>query len=149
MASAEATYVDPSALRRLYVHDTRSKAFCAWRSKLGGSLPLTLHGRAELLNSVALALFRGDINENVFEGAVMDIERDLTDRRLFLVDLLWRKTLNQSADLSQTHTPRLGTRTLDVLHVASAKSLRCRTFVTYDERQASLAKTVGLRVLQP
>src|SRR5262245_48354790 len=33
--------------------------------------------------------------------------------------------------------------------VASAKSLRCRTFVTYDDRQARLAKSVGLRVVQP
>jgi predicted nucleic acid-binding protein len=96
-----------------------------------------------------LALFRGAIDEAIFEGALSDLERDLAEGRLHLVDLLWRKTLDRSADLSRTHTPKLGTPTLDVLHVASAKSLRCRTFVTYDDRQAVLAKAVGLRVLQP
>jgi hypothetical protein len=36
-----------------------------------------------------------------------------------------------------------------VLHVASAETLGCRTFVTYDNRQALLAKAIGLRILRP
>ena len=52
MASAERTYVDPSALRSLYVHDSRSARFCAWRKRVGGCLPLTRFGRAELVNSL-------------------------------------------------------------------------------------------------
>ncbi len=149
VASAETTYVDPSALRRLYFHDDLSKAFCSWRARLGGSLPLTLHGRAELVNSMALARFRGAIDQKTFEGALADLEGDVDDGRLSLVDLVWRKALDLSADLSRKHTPKIGTRTIDVLHVASAKSLRCRTFVTYDDRQAALARAVGLRVLRP
>lgn len=123
MASADKTYVDPSALRRLYVHDDHSRAFCAWRARLGGSLPLTLHGRAELVNSIALAVFRRDISAE--------------------------KVLKQAADLSQEHTPKLGTRTLDVLHVAAALVLGCRNFVTYDDRQAALARAVKLRLIHP
>jgi len=149
VASAETIYVDPSALRRLYVHDHLSKAFCSWRARLGGSLPLTLHGRAELVNSVALARFRGAIDERTFQGALADLHADVADGRLSLVDILWRKALDLSADLSRKHTPKIGTRTLDVLHVASAKSLRCRTFVTYDDRQAALARAIGLRLLRP
>jgi len=56
VASAEKTYIDPSALRRLYVHDRHSRAFCAWMARLRGPAPLTLHGKAELVNSVQLAL---------------------------------------------------------------------------------------------
>lgn len=63
--------------------------------------------------------------------------------------LLWRKTLHRATELSWEHTPKLGTRMLDVLHVASALVLRCRSFVTYDDRQAALAETVGLRLVQP
>ena len=37
-----------------------------------------------------------------------------------LVDLLWRRALKHAAELSREHTPKLGTRTLDVLHVATA-----------------------------
>jgi predicted nucleic acid-binding protein len=149
VASADKTYVDPSALRRLYVHDDHSRAFSAWRARLGGSLPLTLHGRAELVNSIALAVFRRDISAEAAQSALGDIESDLAEGRLHLADLLWRKALERAADLSQEHTPKLGTRTLDVLHVATAIVLGCRGFVTYDERQAALARAVKLRVTQP
>jgi len=46
-------------------------------------------------------------------------------------------------------TARLGTRTLDVLHVATAVTLEMRLFVTYDVRQSDLAKAAGLRVIAP
>lgn len=149
MASAEKTYVDPSALRRLYVHDDHSRAFCAWRARLGGSLPITLHGRGELVNSIMLAVFRGDLSPDAGRGALRDIESDLAAGRLHVANMLWRKTLQRAMELSLEHTPKLGTRTLDVLHVAAAAVLGCRSFVTYDERQAALAKAVGLRVTAP
>lgn len=149
MASADTTYVDPSALRRLYVHDDRSRAFCTWRARLRGSLPLTRHGRAELVNSISLAVFRGEIAKEVAQGALADIESDLAAGHLHLADLSWRKALDRATELSREHTPKLGTRTLDVLHVASALVLRCRSFVTYDDRQAALAKAVRLRVTRP
>jgi predicted nucleic acid-binding protein len=47
------------------------------------------------------------------------------------------------------HTATVGARALDVLHVASALTLGRTTFVTYDERQAALARATGMRVLAP
>jgi len=44
-------------------------------------------------------------------------------------------------------TLRLGCRTLDILHVACAIQLKVVSFVSYDERQRSLADEEGLRVL--
>jgi hypothetical protein len=54
VASADQIYVDPSALRSLYLHDDRSARFCAWRRRTHGSLPVTRFGRAELVNSFHL-----------------------------------------------------------------------------------------------
>ena len=51
-----------------------------------------------------------------------------------------------SVRLAREHTAALGTRSLDVLHVAAALALRERHFVTADDRQAKLAAAVGLRV---
>ena len=149
MASAETTYIDPSALRRLYVHDASSRAFCAWMARLRGPAPLTLHGKAELINSIYLAVFRGDIRVKMAEGAVGDLESDLMQGRLCLADVPWRRAVERGAALSRTYTASLGTRTLDVLHVASALELGSRAFVTYDDRQALLAKKVHLRVVRP
>jgi hypothetical protein len=148
VANADKIYVDPSTLRCLYVHDHRSRGFCAWRARVGGSLPITFHGRAELGNSIMLAVFRKDIDRLGGGAALKDIDDDLAAGRMRLVDIPWRRTLQRTAQLSEVHTPRLGTRTLDVLHVASALELECRTFVTYDTRQAMLAQAVGLRTMK-
>jgi predicted nucleic acid-binding protein len=142
-------YVDPSALRALYVHDDRSRSFCAWRGRTRRPLPVTMFGRAELVNSIALAVFRNDIDEGTGRDAMADLEQDFEDGRLALTDLLWRLALERAADLSRVHTPTLGTRSLDVLHVASAQVLGCRGFVSYDERQLALAKAVGLKLVRP
>jgi predicted nucleic acid-binding protein len=101
------------------------------------------------VNSICLAAFRREITTAACEGALGDLAADLDEGRLVLVDLPWRKAFGDAAELSAAHTPRLGTRTLDVLHVASAKLLGSRAFVTYDDRQALLAKAVGLRVARP
>ncbi len=110
---------------------------------------MTLHGRAEMVNSISLAFFRGDINREAAKGALADLEADISAGRLHLVDLMWRPALLRAAEISLVHTPKLGTRSLDVLHVASALALDKRVFVTYDDRQAKLAKVIGLRVLSP
>jgi predicted nucleic acid-binding protein len=49
------------------------------------------------------------------------------------------------ADLARRYGPRLGVRTLDTLHVACALQLKAERFWTFDERQAKLAKAVGLK----
>ena len=149
VASADTTYVDPSALRRLYVHDDRSRAFCAWRARIRGAVPLTRHGRSEIVNSVSLAVFRRDIGQEIADGAIADLDADIGAGRLLLSDVPWRRVFDLAAELSREHTPKLGTRTLDVLHVASALTLGSRTFVTYDDKQAALAKAARLRVTRP
>lgn len=53
--------------------------------------------------------------------------------------------LRMAEHLSQTHTMLSGNRTLDIMHVATAKHLSAREFLTFDGRQKKLAKTVGLK----
>ena len=50
------------------------------------------------------------------------------------------------ADLARRYGPKLGTRTLDSLHVACALELKAERFWTFDERQAKLAKAEGLKI---
>jgi predicted nucleic acid-binding protein len=50
------------------------------------------------------------------------------------------------ADLARRYGPKLGIRTLESLHVASALELKADRFWTFDERQAKLAKAVGLKI---
>ncbi len=43
------------------------------------------------------------------------------------------------------HTARQGFRTYDILHVASALTLRCKRFISYDTKANTLAKAGGLK----
>jgi len=47
------------------------------------------------------------------------------------------------------HAASTGCRTLDALHVACARVLSIREFVTTDERQTALARHAGMRVTNP
>ncbi len=117
--------------------------------QLGGVVALTRFGYAELINAIALGQFRGSYGEAECIGAIQDVQSDLAEGRLRWVDLLWRAALERSASLSQQYGPRLGTRSMDVVHVASALELGVKQFVTYDQRQARLAQACGLTLIQP
>jgi len=43
--------------------------------------------------------------------------------------------------------PTLLTRSLDLLHVAAARSLGCKVFVSADDRQLAAAKKTGLKTV--
>jgi len=120
-----------------------------WRAKLSGPLPVTHHGRVELINGIALAAHRRFISATALTAALAALDDDFETGRYRQTDLLWRSALKRAGDLSRQHTPALGTRSLDVLHVASALELNLRRFVSFDERQQKLARAVGLKVISP
>jgi len=117
----------------------------AWRVRTGGALQVTHHGRTEMVNAICRARFLGHFDEASCVEALTDLDEDFSLGRLTQADLLWRAALNRAAGLSRDHTPALGTRSLDVLHVACALELRLRHFLTFDDRQQRLALAVGLK----
>ena len=61
-------------------------------------------------------------------------------------DVKWLGAFRLAARLSEPRSATTGARSLDILHVAAAKSLRAVEFVSFDTRQRALALTAGLRV---
>jgi predicted nucleic acid-binding protein len=149
VATADRIYADPSALLKLYRHEPESRAVAAWRGAIKGPLAVTHHGRVELSNGIALAAHRGLIDERACDAALATLDDDFEQGRYLLAEIPWRAVLRRAADLSREHSRNLGTRTLDVIHVASALELGSRVFVTFDHRQQSLAKATGLKLLAP
>ena len=145
--SAEDTYVDPSALTRLYLHQPDSATMVRWRARTPGPLPVTHHGRLEVVNAISLACFRGEISRAEADKAWTYLEQDFVSAQLVHADLLWRAALQRAGDLSRAHSPGLGCRSLDVLHVACALELKLRNLLTFDDRQRKLASAVGLKTL--
>ena len=149
VATAEQFYADPSALLKLYLNEPESRAMTAWRAKNSGPLPVTHHGLVELVNGIALAAHRRFISAMALTAALAALDDDFETGRYRQTDLLWRLALKRAGKLSRLHTRVLGTRSLDVLHVASALELGLRRFVSFDARQQRLARAVGLKVVVP
>jgi len=147
-ASAD-TYVDPSALVKLYLHEAESRSMAAWRAKARSPVAVSLFGRVEVMNAIGLALARKFISRQVHQAALAALDDDFGQGRVVSADVSWREALRLAGDISRRHTPAFACRTLDILHVASAISLERRYFLTFDTRQRRLAQAVGLKVVVP
>lgn len=149
MASAKPTYVDPSALLKLYVHEAESAAMSAWVARNEEALVITHHGRVEVGNGICLAGFHGQLTAGALADALASFDEDFAEGRYVQADLLWRAALNRAARLSRQYVSTLGCRSLDVLHVASALELGFKKFLTFDGRQQALARAAGLKLVSP
>jgi predicted nucleic acid-binding protein len=146
-ASAENTYVDPSALLKLYLHEPESRSMTAWRAKARGPVPVTLFGRVEVVNGIGLALARKFISRPVHKTALAALDDDFSQGRLTFADVSWRAALRLAEDISRRHTAASACRTLEILHIASAVTLQCRHFLTFDVRQRKLAQAQSLKIV--
>jgi predicted nucleic acid-binding protein len=59
----------------------------------------------------------------------------------------WSDAFTRSLELSKNHTKTIGSRSLDVIHVASALSMGADRFFTFDEKQSQLAAAAGLQTV--
>jgi hypothetical protein len=139
-------YADSSFLASCYLIDAntpRAKAYL-----LGTGLPLvfTVLQALEVRNAFQLGLFRGLFSASDAASARANLELDLKSGRLVKQAVKWLLAFRISSHLSERHSALIGTRSLDVLHVAAAKSLRAKVFVSFDDRQRKLAAAVGLIV---
>ncbi len=144
-----AHYADTSFLVSLYVRDAFSGPAQAWLASNPVALPLTEFGRTELRNALTRLAFTGGITTSQLAAAWLLVETDLNQGRLLACAPSWSAVFAESERLVAAHTTRLGTRTLDVVHVASALALGATDFVSFDPRQATLAQAAGLAWHRP
>ena len=93
------------------------------------------------------------IEQHVFRKLVSRSEADRLHERfqqhresgLWVEVALPEAAFDVCAQLGRLHGAKLGLRTLDTLHVASALELKAERFWTFDERQKKLAQAVGLK----
>ena len=100
--------------------------------------------RAECNHAIARLVFLRKLSAAEAQNLYRDMEHDQAVGvwvNAGVPDLVW----GTCADLARRHGPRLGTRTLDTLHVACALELKAERFWTFDERQAKLAAAAGLK----
>src|SRR5438445_8319928 len=80
---------------------------------------MTALGELEFINALQLRVFRRELNATESREAALVFRQDL-DSGVFLLKPLTTAVFERAKQLTGKRTSSLGTRSLDVLHVASA-----------------------------
>lgn len=136
--------MDTSFLVSLYLEDSHSHRADQILQTLTECFLTSLH-RAEWFHAITQHVFRGAITEGK-AGELRSLFEQDTKTGPWREAAVPEHAFDLCADLGRRYGSKLGIRTLDTLHVACALELKAETFRTFDERQAKLAKAVGLKV---
>ena len=140
-------YADTSFLFSLYTHDANSAKAQAIGQTLNATIVFTLLQQHELRNALRLSVFRGEMSASQSRAVLSLIEEDIQTGVLSEKAVAWAEAYALAETLSRSHTPQLGCRASDILHVAIAAILKVKTFYTFDLRQRNLAIEAGMAVL--
>ena len=139
-------YFDTSIVTKWYLPEPDSAAALRLRARFTPPAVLTHLHRIELVTAWQLKVFRRELSQEIVDQAWGHV---LADAAAGLWEIPGYDPIDvyaQAESISRRHTANLGTRSLDILHVATAVVLGATAFVTHDDRQAKLAKATGLRV---
>lgn len=139
-------YADTSVLAKLYVAEPNSADAIALVKKHAPPLPIVSLHDIELRNALRLKAFRGEMSPQELSASLVDYEHDVRQGAMQRVAPDWDQVVRAAESLSAKWTAKLGSRSLDTLHVGAAVVLQCSVFLTFDQRQGALAKHAGLRV---
>ena len=139
-------YADTSFLVALYVPQSHSEQATRWAAACREPLPVTPFGAHEFKNAISLLAFRKQLSTADELALCDEFEADLAHGRLAAITPVWRDLFAQAERLRDDFTATLGVRGMDILHVAAALSLGATVFLTFDDRQKTLATKAGLKV---
>ncbi len=139
-------YADTGFLCSLYAPDAHSVRAAARMRRQELPLPFTWLHQLELRNALRLRVFRREITPTQRDASLNAALADLAAGVLAVTSPPLAEVMTEAERLSALHSEKLGTRSLDILHVACGLVLGLPRFITFDKRQAALAKAAGLRV---
>ena len=148
------TYADTNFFTRLYLARPGSDEAQAIFRQHKAALPITWLLRLELINSFEQSVLTGfgeaqsRITTQWAAVCQQQFREDLHDAvALRMVDVPLREVTRRFESIALKHTAKHGFRTYDILHVASALALGCKTFWSFDKKASKLAKLEGLKTL--
>jgi predicted nucleic acid-binding protein len=137
-------YLDSSFVVSLYLTDRHSPDS---RQRVVGTSHIwftPLH-QAEWAHAIAQHVFRRTLSPTESQQIYEHLKDDQAAGLWAEVEIP-ENAFRVCADLGRRYAPKIGIRTLDTLHVACAFELKADQFWTFDDRQAKLAKAVGLKL---
>jgi predicted nucleic acid-binding protein len=149
------TYVDANLLVRLFLqlpgHVEALEQIGDASDDFDAPLPMTDLLRFEVVNAVHRMVFESRaggqwrVTPEAAAIGLADYEDHIARGvRLRCVPLTLADIEPEFISLAARYTAKHGFRTYDIIHVASAITLRCRRFLSFDAKAIKLAKLAGL-----
>jgi predicted nucleic acid-binding protein len=138
-------YVESSFLVSLYSPDVHSETAQRIIQAAREDLWLTALVEIEVVNALSQTVFRKESSLSQAQASLRAFDQDLRVGA-YRMKPLPENVFVRARQVSRETTPRLGTRTLDLLHVAAALELGADEFYTFDRQQGKLAKEMKLKV---
>ncbi len=139
-------FADTGFVASLYLKESTSAQARAAIQAAPVVLPLTPLAMLELRNAFNRSVQRQRITAAQRDALWQDVEADIASGFLVPTPVASDELHRKARQLSDRHTPTLGTRSLDLLHVAAALVLEAKVFFSFDDRQRKAAASEGLKV---
>lgn len=134
-------------MSELVIEEPLSPVVRGFVAKRRVPVPLSRLIEVEVENALQALLFRQKITEEQLAGARGLVARLVRKGQFQRVDLSLDKIATETLSLAPVVTAKAGCRTLDLMHVATAKLLGASEFVSTDKRQIEAAKMCGLHTI--
>ena len=139
-------YIDTALVLKSYVFEADSPEAIAIIEAAGDPLIFSHLHAIEIPNAIRLKRFRGEITKAEEAAAIRVFRADVDAGRLARPDYDLAEVFIRAERLSAKHSGDIGSRSLDVLHVAAALECGCTGFASFDERERKIAALAGLKV---
>jgi predicted nucleic acid-binding protein len=138
---------DSSLIVALYLNEADSARADAACASVAPPVRLTDWHRVEIANAFQRAVKNARITREQATLLWQDFTEDVATGRFEIIKVDHAAVLARTLILTQKHTAKSGTRSLDLIHIASALEIGVTDFLSFDNRQRDAAKAEGLKVL--
>ena len=144
-------YPDTSFLCAVYREQDNSATADAYRDRMTEPLCVSTLLVFEFRQAIRLQVWlhsqdrKKGCTQAEADQMLTDWESDIAAGHVAIVPTDADAVLRMAEHLSEKHTSLTGNRTLDILHIATAKHLSAKNFLSFDARQKKLAKAAGLK----
>lgn len=122
-------YADSGFICSLYAPDANTDRACGYMDKQSEAIAFSWLNQVEFRNALRLRVFRKEITASESDHSLNLFLNDLSAGVFKNVEAAHSNVLIETERLSAQHSKKLGTRSLDILHVAIASVLGCERFI--------------------
>lgn len=138
-------YADTGFICSLYAPDANTETACGFMDRQQEPIAFSWLNRVEFRNALRLRVFRKEISRTQRDQSLNLLLSDLATGIFRHMETAQDSVIIECERLSAQFSEKLGTRSLDVLHVAMAVVLGSKHFLSFDARQIKLARAAGLK----